>query len=58
MSFLYGSPGFSLHSNPGLKLANAFGVFKLNHYLSVFPLDIPQERLLELLYTTHRSRDD
>jgi len=30
-------PGFSLRSNPGLKLANAFGVFvfnlKLMHYL-------------------------
>src|SRR6185295_3250054 len=25
-------PGFSLRSNPGLKLANAFGVFKLHHY--------------------------
>jgi len=22
----------SLRSNPGLKLANAFGVFKVNHY--------------------------
>ena len=31
-----GPPGFSLRSNPGLKLANAFGVllrhFKLRHY--------------------------
>jgi hypothetical protein len=29
-------PGFSLHSNPGLKLANAFGVIsKLNHYANL-----------------------
>jgi hypothetical protein len=26
MFFLIGYPGFSLRSNPGLKLANAFGV--------------------------------
>jgi len=26
--FYRGIPGFSLRSNPGLKLANAFGVFK------------------------------
>ena len=25
-------PGFSLRSNPGLKLANAFGVFKMHQY--------------------------
>jgi len=25
-------PGLSLRENAGLKLANAFGVFKLNHY--------------------------
>jgi hypothetical protein len=26
-------PGLSLRSNPGLKLANAFGVIQLLHYL-------------------------
>jgi hypothetical protein len=33
MALLIVNPGFSLCSNPGLKLANAFGVkFKLRHY--------------------------
>jgi hypothetical protein len=33
MTLLIVYPGFSLSSNPGLKLANAFGVkFKLRHY--------------------------
>ena len=33
MTLLIVYPGFSLGSNPGLKLANAFGVkFKLRHY--------------------------
>jgi hypothetical protein len=32
MALLIVNPGFSLCSNPGLKLANAFGVkFKLRH---------------------------
>jgi len=34
--FLFDYPGFSLRSNPGLELANAFGVimskFELHHY--------------------------
>jgi hypothetical protein len=35
MTFLIVYPGFSLGSNPGLKLANTFGVkFKLRHYQS------------------------
>jgi len=29
--FLYINPGFSLRSNPGLKLANAFGVITKVH---------------------------
>jgi hypothetical protein len=30
-------PGFSLRSNPGLKIANAFGViFNLRHYCPLF----------------------
>jgi hypothetical protein len=33
MALLIVNPGFSLCSNPGLKLANAFGVkFKLRHH--------------------------
>jgi hypothetical protein len=35
--FIHSIPGLSLRSNPGLKLANAFGVFpnfKLRHHLS------------------------
>jgi hypothetical protein len=40
------SPGLSLRSNPGLTLANAFGVkFKLRHYLRPRSID-------QLAYTT------
>jgi hypothetical protein len=30
------APGLSLRSNPELKLANAFGVFKVNQYAERF----------------------
>jgi hypothetical protein len=36
MKMFDGYPGFSLHSNPGLKLANAFGVLQLTHYSPFF----------------------
>jgi hypothetical protein len=36
MALLIVNPGFSLCSNPGLKLANAFGVkFKLKHHYQI-----------------------
>jgi len=38
-NFMIADPGLSLRSNPGLKLANAFGVFarifKLMHYSQI-----------------------
>jgi len=33
-----GAPGLSLRSNPGLKLANAFGVFSTNFKLRHYPI--------------------
>jgi hypothetical protein len=40
MTLLFVYPGFSLCSNPGLQLANAFGVnFKLSHYPQIAQID-------------------
>jgi hypothetical protein len=45
MVLLIVNPGFSLCSNPGLKLANAFGVkFKLRHH---YPAENPAETELD-----------
>jgi hypothetical protein len=48
MALLIVNPGFSLCSNPGLKLANAFGVkFKLRPYHSAGKFAVIRPAVLE-----------